>query len=76
MRTLGAIANEISRDWHPVHFAAQPYLAAMRQLELVTDDYGCDSGASIVAYFLANAGTWRGAVARRVKTELRRMIPQ
>ena len=33
-----------------------------------------DSGRSVVAYFLANAGTWRGEVARRVKKELNAMI--
>jgi hypothetical protein len=30
-----------------------------------------DSAESIVAYFLSNAATWRGADARRIKAELK-----
>ena len=40
----------------------------------VTDAYGYDSGDTIVRYFLANAGTWRGETARQVKAELRRRV--
>ena len=31
-----------------------------------------DSGRSIVRYFLGNAGTWRGDVAKAIKAELKR----
>jgi len=74
MRTLGAIASEIRADWKPVNFAALPYLDAMAQLETVKDSFVCDSGATIVAYFLANSGTWKGETARRIKAELRRLL--
>lgn len=30
--------------------------------------------ARVVCYFLANAGTWRGDVARRVKKELKALV--
>lgn len=73
-RSLRTIAAEIQRDWTNVNYAAKPYLHAMRGLEAVTDRYGYDSGASIVRYFLANAGSWRGETARRVKAELKSMI--
>jgi len=33
-----------------------------------------DSGKSIVSYFLANAGQWRGEVAKEVKAELKRRV--
>ncbi len=33
--------------------------------------YGADPGSSIVAYFLSNASTWKGPVAKMVKAELR-----
>jgi len=68
------IASEIRADWKKVYFGAEPYLDAMYSLDDITDAYGLDSGKSIVAYFLANAGTWRGEVARRVKKELNIML--
>lgn len=74
-RPLYVIADEIRRDWGAkVHFAARPYLDAMRGLDAVTDRYGMDSAVSIVAYFLSNASTWRGDTAKRVKAELKAMI--
>jgi hypothetical protein len=39
----------------------------------IRDNYGYDSGKSVVLYFLGNAGTWRGDVAKRVKAELKAM---
>ena len=74
MRDLSVIANEIRSNWTKVYFGAVPYLDAMSTLRSVEEDYFMDSGHSIVAYFLANAGTWRGEVARRVKKELNAMI--
>ncbi len=69
-RAISTIAGEITTDWRPVNYAAVPYLKAMHCLTSVDDTYGCDSGRSVVAYFLANAQTWRGETARRVKKEL------
>ena len=74
MRNLSEIAREIRKDWTKVYFGAVPYLDAMGTLNSITDSYGFDSGKSIVAYFLANAGTWRGEVARNVKKELNKML--
>lgn len=73
-RTLASIAQEIRRDWAHPYFGAVPYLDAMRHLDSIRDDYGLDSGDSIVRYFLANAGTWRGETARRIKAELKGML--
>lgn len=74
MRLLYEIALEIDKDWKHPYFGAVPYLNAMRSLDSVTDMYGLDSGKSIVAYFLVNAGAWRGETARRVKKELNAML--
>jgi hypothetical protein len=71
MRTIHEIASEILRKWDKVHYAAAPYLQAMTQLESVDQDYGFDSGRSVVAYFLSNARTWRGPDAKRIKAELK-----
>ncbi len=74
MRPLYEIAAEIRSDWKKVYFGAVPYLEAMACLDEMTDMYGADSARSIVAYFLGNANTWKGEVARRVKKELNDML--
>lgn len=76
MRTMQAIVREIRSDWKTMNYAAIPYLQAMGELESIADAYGADSGRSVVAYFLANASTWRGEVARRVKEELNKMLKE
>jgi hypothetical protein len=77
-RTLSAIAIEIAGDWAPrgkgIYFGAVPYIQALAQLETVDDVYGMDDARGIVRYFLCNATTWRGDVARRVKLELKTMV--
>ena len=73
-RSLSEIAAEIRKDWGAkVYFGAKPYLDAMATLNSINDNYGWDSGKSIVRYFLANAGTWRGETAKRIKAELKAM---
>jgi hypothetical protein len=72
-RPLHEIAREIQADWKTVDYTAKPYLEAMLNLDSITDKYGTDDGRYIVHYFLVNAGTWRGEVARRVKAELKQM---
>ena len=74
IRPLYAIAAEIRADWTKVYFGAVPYLDAMRDLDKITDKYGEDSADDVVIYFLSNAKTWRGPIARRVKAELKAMI--
>ena len=74
MRPLYVIAAEIKRVWTKPYFGAVPYIDAMRSMDSVQDNYYYDSGDSIVRYFLANAGTWRGDDARRIKAELKGML--
>ena len=74
MRTLREIASEIRADWKKPYFGAVPYLDAMAALETVEQAFGFDSGDSVVRYFLANAQTWRGETARRIKAELKGML--
>ena len=78
-RQINHIAGEIAMDWcvdgvSKVNYAAQPYLDAMFSLTSVDDDYGYDSGRSVVLYFLSNAGTYRGETARKLKAELKAML--
>lgn len=74
VRPIHEIAKEISATWENVYFGAKPYLKAMLSLNSINDNYYYDSGRSIVLYFLANAKTWRGEDAKRIKKELNNLI--
>lgn len=76
LRPLYEIAKDIRRAWPKVNFAAKPYLDAMASLTSVRDNYGWDSGASVVNYFLANASTFRGDEAKKFKAELKAHLAQ
>lgn len=73
VRPIHTIASEIAADWKKVNFGAKPYLSAMFALNSINDHYYFDDGRTIVLYFLANAGTWKGEKARAIKTELKAM---
>jgi hypothetical protein len=73
-RSLSAISRDVRRDWSNVNYAAKPYLAAMAQLDKISDRFHYDSGESVVRYFLSNASAWRGDTAKRVKAELKAML--
>ena len=75
-RNIHEIASEILRDWKKPYFGAIPYIEAMLQLNTIHDDYYLDTAESVVIYFLANAQTWRGETARRIKAELREMLKE
>jgi len=72
-RPLYVIAGEIRKTWSKPYFGALPYTEAMASLTSVHDADGAEDAHSIVLYFLANAGTWRGEDARRIKAELKAM---
>ena len=74
IRPLSEIANEIRKDWTKINYGAVPYLDAMSSLNDISDNYGMDSGSSMVIYFLSNAVTWKGETARRIKAELKSML--
>lgn len=76
-RTFAEIAQEIKSVWGAkINAYAQPYLQAL--LEINSTDkhamYYYDSAQSVVMYFLANANTFRGDDARRLKNELKDML--
>ena len=81
MRLIYEIAREIEKDWGKapsgVWFGARPYLDAMHTMNEMEDGYlfpGWDAAASVLDGFRANAQTWRGETARRVKKELKEMV--
>ena len=74
-RRIFEIAEDIRRDWgSKVNFAAKPYLEAMDSIQCIDDRYGMEDASMVVAYFLCNAGSWRGEKAREIKTELKAML--
>lgn len=71
---LHVLADVIRRDWNAqggVHYTAKPYLEAMGYLNEVSDRFGEDDGNTVIAYFLSNARTWKGDLAREVKAALK-----
>lgn len=59
-----------------VYFGAVPYLEAMLTLDTTDPNasYYYNKAGDIVRYFLANAKTFRGADAKRLKAELKSML--
>lgn len=74
VRPLYEIAADIREDWTRPYFGAVPYIEALDCLDTVDGRYIYEDGRTIVLYFLANAGSWRGPVARRIKAELKWMV--
>ena len=75
-RALNEIARDVRAHWGKVNYAAEPYLKAMQELTDINGRYYEDSAASVVRYFLSNASTWRGEDAKRIKAELKAMLPK
>lgn len=72
--SISQISRIISDNWDNVNYAAVPYVAAMNELNTIDSRYGVEDGRSIVVYFLSNASTWKGEVAKAVKAELKRRL--
>ena len=80
VRPLSTIAYDIRQHWpwSNINDVARAYLEALGTLDKITDKssrYG-DSADSTVRFFLSNASSWQGADARRIKAELRGMLPE
>ena len=77
-RSISTIAREIEAEWSKqgkgVNFAARPYLNAMKHLGSVQDYFFEDDAKTVVLYFLSNASSYRGPVAKAHKAELKAMI--
>lgn len=75
-RTFQQIAKDIKSTWLNVYFGAVPYLEAMLTLDTTDPNasYYYNKAEDIVRYFLANAQTFRGADAKRLKEELKNLV--
>jgi hypothetical protein len=47
---------------------------ALSELRSADDRYGVETGSGMIQGFLNNAQTWRGPIARRVKSELKAIL--
>jgi len=79
LKSPRAYAVEIMDDWggakNGVHYTAAPYLREMCTFHSWSGYAGAyDDPYSVTRYFLSNASTWRGPVARRIKKELREIV--
>jgi len=72
--TVSEIAHAIAKDWTNVSPYAADYLNAMKEIRSVEDNYYADSAKSVIMYFLANAGSYRGDNARSYKALLKELI--
>ena len=68
-KTVSQIAREIKKNWEKPYFGAIPYLNAM-----LRSDYGFDGEKSVVLYFLSNASSYRGEIAKQHKKDLKELI--
>lgn len=76
VRPLHEIAHDITRNWDKVFFTAVPTLEVMKTLERIEDDYIVETARSVVTCFLANAGSWKGIAAKRIKKELNELLEE
>lgn len=77
-RPVSSVAREIKNDpayqKMPSKIYAEAYVQPMLSLNDIEDNYGMDTGVSIVSYALSNLGSYKGDTARRVKSELKAML--
>lgn len=73
-RPLCNIAQDIIEDWDNINEYAKPYINAMLSLEPNEENYGQDSAASIISYFLANSTSYITSKSDKYKDELRNLL--
>lgn len=73
MTTLSQVAQFIARAWPNVWFGAVPYLQAMGNGDSLDprERYMYEDQKTMVLYFLSNASTWKGEVAKATKAFLK-----
>ena len=73
-RIATVIAQDHRDQGKKVSPALRPYLDAMYHVRSVNDNYGMDSGKSIVAYALSNMSSYKGETAKAVKARLKQLL--
>jgi hypothetical protein len=80
---LYEIAAIARKDMRVTGFSKKPsyayvpeYLDALECLTSITDNYGADTGYSVVIYFIGRVAQWKGETARAIKAELNKRYKQ
>ena len=75
-RTFQQIAKDIESTWLNVYFGAAPYLEALLTLDTSNPNapYYYETAGGIALGFLANASSFRGAEAKKLKAELKSLL--
>jgi Arc/MetJ-type ribon-helix-helix transcriptional regulator len=68
------IEQDIKSQGKKIPYNLKPYLEAMYSISSVNDNYGLDSGKTILAYSLSNMGTYKGETAKAVKAKLKELL--
>ena len=71
---LSQISDLIYRNWNNMPLNAYRYVEAMFQLDNINESFNNETGVEIISYFLANAKSWQGDVAKDVKQYLNNLI--
>jgi hypothetical protein len=74
--SVSEIAHAIANDWQNVNPYAVDYLNAMKEIRSINDNYYAESAHSVILYFLADAGTYRGENARTYKALLKDLLKE
>lgn len=72
--TISVLFRMVRKDWKNTYFGAVPYIDALLCCQSLDSMYGVETARDLIPYFLANANTWRGDVARMIKKELKRRL--
>lgn len=72
--TISVLFRHVKANWKNPYFGAIPYIDALLCCSELDSVYGVETARDLIPYFLANAQTWRGDVARMIKAELKRRI--
>ncbi len=77
--SISELAYAIKKNWRAtskngIYFGAVPYLDAMTCVNTLEDRYLFEDGRTQVIYFLSNASTWKGEVAKAIKAELNKRL--
>lgn len=73
-KTIRELFLIVKSDWQRPYFGAVPYIQALLECETMDSRYLFETARDLVPYFLSNAATWRGPVAKEVKAELKRRL--
>ena len=68
--SISQIGQRIKYHWKNIPYIAKPYVNAICKLTSKGDDYYRVFSKDLIFYFLYFARTWRGTVARAIKSEL------